>query len=154
MMWERIYGPSEAFYFNERTECLFFSRERERKRGRETSMCGCLSCTPNWGHGPQPRHVPWLGIEPVTLWFLGQRSVHWLSFIKMGKIILVLPTFHNCYERYTGVRHVKTLWKTSNPIPVVINWKYTPKYQLLKFFMHMHWHANIVYTYIHIFRLQ
>ena len=39
-----------------------------RKRGRETSMCSCLSCTPYGGHGPQPRHVPWLGIEPVTLW--------------------------------------------------------------------------------------
>ena len=23
--------------------------EGERKRGRETSMCGCLLCTPNWG---------------------------------------------------------------------------------------------------------
>ena len=34
---------------------LFF----ERKRGRETSMCGCLSCTPNWGPGPQSRHMPY-----------------------------------------------------------------------------------------------
>ena len=37
---------------------------REGKRGRETSMferyinCGCLSHTPSWGPGPQPRHVP------------------------------------------------------------------------------------------------
>ena len=29
-------------------------------------MCGCLSCTPNWGSGPQPRHVPWLGIKPLV----------------------------------------------------------------------------------------
>ena len=29
-----------------------------RKRGRETSMCGCLLCAPNWGPGPEPRHVP------------------------------------------------------------------------------------------------
>ena len=28
-----------------------------------------LSCGPHWGPGPQPRHVPWLGSEPVTLWF-------------------------------------------------------------------------------------
>ena len=27
-------------------------------------MCGCLSCTPCWGPGPQPRHVPQLGFEP------------------------------------------------------------------------------------------
>ena len=28
-----------------------------RKRGRETSMCGCLSCAPYWGPGLQPRYV-------------------------------------------------------------------------------------------------
>ena len=50
---------------------ICFQREgkRRRKRGRETSICGCLSHTPYWGPGLQPRHVPWLGIEPVTLWF-------------------------------------------------------------------------------------
>ena len=32
-------------------------------------MCGWFSCVPYWGLGPQPRHVPWLGIEPATLWF-------------------------------------------------------------------------------------
>ena len=32
-------------------------------------MCGCLSRGPHWGPGPQPRHVTWLGIEPLTLWF-------------------------------------------------------------------------------------
>ena len=29
-------------------------------------MCGCLSCALYWGPSPQPRHVPWLGIEPAT----------------------------------------------------------------------------------------
>ena len=29
----------------------------ERKRGRETSMCGCLSHAPFQGPGPQPTHV-------------------------------------------------------------------------------------------------
>ena len=39
---------------------LFIFKEGKggRKRGRETSMCGCLSRTPYWGPGPQPRHVP------------------------------------------------------------------------------------------------
>ena len=32
-------------------------------------MCGYLSCVPHWGPGPQPGHVPWLGIELATLWF-------------------------------------------------------------------------------------
>ena len=29
--------------------------------------------------GLQSRHVPWLGIEPVTPWFAGQRSIHWAT---------------------------------------------------------------------------
>ena len=37
---------------------LFSEREGKEKRGRETSMCGCLSDAPYWGLGPQPRHVP------------------------------------------------------------------------------------------------
>ena len=32
-------------------------------------MCGCVSRAPYGGPGSQPRHVPWLGIKPVTLWF-------------------------------------------------------------------------------------
>ena len=42
-------------------------------------MCGCLLHTPYWGPGLQPRHVPWLGIKPVTLWFTGQHSIHWAT---------------------------------------------------------------------------
>ena len=59
---------------------LFLERGKgERKRGRETSMCGCLSHTSHRGPGLQPRHVPWLGIEPAILWFTGQHSIHWAT---------------------------------------------------------------------------
>ena len=40
-------------------------------------MCSCLSCAPSWGPGPQPRHVPWLGIKPVHRWFTGPCAIHW-----------------------------------------------------------------------------
>ena len=53
-------------------------REEERE-GEETSMCGCLSCALHWGPGPQPRHVPWLGIEPLTFGFSGRCSIHWAT---------------------------------------------------------------------------
>ena len=53
---------------------LFIFRERGRERGRETSMHGCFSHAPYWGPGPQPRHVPWLGIQPATLCFTGAQS--------------------------------------------------------------------------------
>ena len=61
--------------------CLFIFREgkKRRKRGREIAMCSCLSPTPYWGPGPQPRHVSWLGMEPVTLWFTGWHSLHWTT---------------------------------------------------------------------------
>ena len=39
---------------------FYFQREENggTKRGRETSVCGCLSHTPYWERDPQPRHVP------------------------------------------------------------------------------------------------
>ena len=57
---------------------IYFSREGKggRKKGRETSVCGCLSHAPYWGPGPQPRHVPRLGIELVTLCFAVWQSIH------------------------------------------------------------------------------
>ena len=36
---------------------LFLERGERRERGRETSVCGCLSSAPNWGPGLQPKHV-------------------------------------------------------------------------------------------------
>ena len=58
---------------------MFRERGREWKRGRETSMCGCLSHALCWGPGLQLRHVPWLGIIPATLWFTGWCSIHWAT---------------------------------------------------------------------------
>ena len=56
-----------------------------RKRWGETSMCeikhqSVASCTPpSQGPGLQPRHVPWLGIEPGTFWFMEWCSTHWAA---------------------------------------------------------------------------
>ena len=47
-----------CFFFFLRFYLFIFSEGKGgRKRGIETSMCGCLSSTPNWGPGQQPRHV-------------------------------------------------------------------------------------------------
>ena len=43
----------------------------------EKHQISCLLSTPNQGSGPQPRYVPWLGIEPVTFQFAGQHWIHW-----------------------------------------------------------------------------
>ena len=48
---------------------IFLERGEGRERGRETSMCGCLSLAPNWGPGPNPGMCPdW---EPAILQFAG-----------------------------------------------------------------------------------
>ena len=72
------YKRKEFYLFILKILFIYF-REGEggRKRGRKTSMCSCLSCTPWWGPGLQPGHAARLGIEPVTLWFTGQHSIHW-----------------------------------------------------------------------------
>ena len=68
-----------VFKFFEKIFCLFLYRGEGREKGRETSVCGCLSHAPYWGPGLQPMLVPWLGIERVTLWFAGLHSVQWAT---------------------------------------------------------------------------
>ena len=65
-------------YLKKKRFCLFTFREGKggSKWGRETSLCGCLLHAPYWGPGLKPRHVLWLGIEPMTLWFVGHHSIH------------------------------------------------------------------------------
>ena len=69
-----------------------FSERGEGRERRETLMYGCLSYAPYWGPGPQTRDVPWLGTEPVTLWFSCQHSVHWATLARAGNFIL-MPLF-------------------------------------------------------------
>ena len=49
---------------------------KEKERERNISVWLPLMCPPNWGPGPQPRHVPRLGIELAALWFVGPCSIH------------------------------------------------------------------------------
>ena len=56
-------------YKNPALKKLFIFRERRREGKRETSMCGCLLHTPNWGPGLQLRHVPQLGLNWQPLGF-------------------------------------------------------------------------------------
>ena len=77
------------YFYLERGE----GKEKERK---ETSMCGCLSCTPYRGPGWQPRHVPWLGIELVTLWFASRHSTLWATPSRANLLILERETLICC----------------------------------------------------------
>ena len=70
---------------------LFIFREGKggRERGRETSICGCLSRTPPLGTWPatQACALDW-ELNQVT----GQHSVHWATpaRAKMGTLLLPL----------------------------------------------------------------
>ena len=74
------------FYFFKILFIYFREGKGGRTRGRETSMCSCLSCAPCWGPGLQPRHVPRLGIELAMLWFTGQHSIHWATPARAGYV--------------------------------------------------------------------
>ena len=53
-----MFGDKVFIYFLEDFIYFFFrARGREGERGRETSMCGCLSCAPYWGPNLQPKHM-------------------------------------------------------------------------------------------------
>ena len=65
---------------------LFTFREwgRREKEGEKHSCVVAFY----WGPCLQPRHVPWLGIEPETLGFSGQCSVHWVTPARVQTKIL------------------------------------------------------------------
>ena len=71
LSWFSSQSKSTDFLFLFRILYVYFERAGKggRKRGRETSLCVCLSHVPSWGPGLQPRHVPWLEIKPATLCF-------------------------------------------------------------------------------------
>ena len=66
-----------------KTSYLFIFREgegKEKERERNINvwlplMHPLLGACP----GLQPRHVPWLVIEPATIWFSGWCSIHWAT---------------------------------------------------------------------------
>ena len=62
-------------------------RERERERERERSIASRM--LPNQGWNPQPRYVPWLGIESVTFWCTRQLS-NQLNCLARAEALLII----------------------------------------------------------------
>ena len=97
-------------------------------------MCGCLLCAPPPGTR-QPRHVPWLGIKPVTFWFIGPHSIHWatpardvfcfslnVDSVRMGHVFLLAKCGNFMLENQTPsclycnlqIQPSESLWEPSN----------------------------------------
>ena len=65
----------QIYLFFEDFIYLFLDRREGREKERKRSINVWLSLTGDLP-GLQPRHVPRLGIKPVTPWFAGQYSIH------------------------------------------------------------------------------
>ena len=69
-----------SFIFLQAFIYLFLERGEEREKERNRNISVWLPLTrPLLGTCLQPRHVPSLGIEPVTFQFIGRHSVHWAT---------------------------------------------------------------------------
>ena len=72
-------------------------KEKERERNIKVWLPLMHPHCPNRGPGPQPRHVPWLGIKPTTLWFAGQHSIHWATPARATSTFFKLMQFVVCF---------------------------------------------------------
>ena len=103
---------------------LFIFREGRRGRKREKHQYVVASVVPpHWGPGLQPRYVPWLGIEPATLWFIVLCLIHWATSARAWKkscfcidssIYLLMHILWNSLERVIESFNVKSLNFTKN----------------------------------------
>ena len=93
-------------------------------------MCGCLSLAPYWGPGPQPSHVPWLGIELVTLWFTGWHWIHWATparahlvlFYSAIPLPMLLPSRAGNHIYVQNRAGLGTNQRESSPTPAPAVW--------------------------------
>ena len=76
---------------------IFRDWTRKGEREKETSVHGCLLCAPYWWPGPHS-HVPWLGIQPVTLWFTGWHSIYWAIAARSELLKVLRNTFSVSFE--------------------------------------------------------
>ena len=79
-----IYIPINILFL--KISSIYFFRERGREGGKPDQL---PLTHPNWGPGPQPRHVPWLGIELATFWFTGRCSIHLATPARAKCIIFI-----------------------------------------------------------------
>ena len=127
---------------------LFLERGREGGgRKREKSMCGCLSSAPYWGPGPQPRPVPWLGIDPLAHRLAlsplshtsqGNFCKYWIDYYSS------LPPFYSVLMFFKHAKHASTL-RTLNlmfPLSSTYSSPTLSHYWLSSFWSQLKYHLN------------
>ena len=95
----------------------FFQTEGKgrRKRGRETSVCGCFSRTPYWGPGPQTQACALTG-NPSSDLLVHRLALHLLSHTSQGPFCFYKPL----YGHFQGVIQIgfpacRRKWATHKP---------------------------------------
>ena len=109
-------------------------------------MCGCLSPTPYWGPGLKARHVPWLGIEPATLWFADWHSIHWATPARAQKIILKSNFIYNVFEFRCHCTRQGLVYKVMQDIlsRARIQYTFTPLAQVWFLFVTLSPHPDLL----------
>ena len=102
---------SLLYFFKRFYLSIFRERGRAGERGRETSI-GCLLHLSQ----PQPRHVPRLGIRPVTFCFAGWCSTNWVAPFRANHSFIHSPStcLSRVYPRFSLVFSTGSVWKTSH----------------------------------------
>ena len=67
---------------------LFLERGEGRERNINVWLLLMHLALETWP--TKPRHVPWLGIKPATLWFSGWHSIHWATLARAVLLVLFL----------------------------------------------------------------
>ena len=105
-------SPLHILFIFKKILFIYFQREGKggRKKGRKTSMCGCLFCASSWGLGLQPKRVPWLGIKPATLWFRGQYSIHWATPARASTIYFKRSSVNSGTLSILSLLYLDSVW--------------------------------------------
>ena len=76
--------------------CVLILEREERNRNidvREKHQLAASQTCPDRILNPQPRHVPWPGIELATFWFAGQHPTHWATLIRAEDLSISIHSF-------------------------------------------------------------
>ena len=79
------------FYFFKILFIYFREGKGGRKKGRETSMCGCLSCAPCWGTWPTTQASALTGNQAGDL-LVCNPVLHTLSHTSQGEYFILIET--------------------------------------------------------------
>ena len=79
IFYKEFFGKGSSVYNYLFFKKILFIYLERRKRGRGTSMCGCLSCAPYWGPGPQLRHVSYTGNQTSNPLICRLAFNHWAT---------------------------------------------------------------------------